>query len=95
MKKQQRRLKLIKDSDYAFTEGTTIHVNIQRLWKEAYNFPQFVNLFSQTHTHEMLHLLMTHLKPKTLLGEEKAIRKVLNEPWDAELEQIYEKMYAA
>ena len=94
VRKKFKKLKVLRDNDYAFTVGNIIHVNVQRLWKESNTFRKFAKMFATTHTHEVLHILMTQVRPKSLIGEEKSIRILLDEPWDAELEKIYEELYS-
>lgn len=91
MVKKQNAFRILKDSDYGYSQGSTIHVNIQRIWGETGNLRDFVREFNATHTHELLHVMLTPIRPKKLVGEEKVIRRLLNEPWTPSLEEFYIK----
>ena len=85
-------LKKIKDQDYGFVKNGVIAVNIERLWLETRNETKFTKEFTKTYAHELLHLLIAIAmgnKKRSNVGEEKAVRKICNEPWNKEIEAIY------
>lgn len=91
MRKKQKMLKVMKDSDYGFSVNDKIHINIQRIWEEKRSFDPFAREFASTYAHELLHIIFAPIKRKRVIGEEKVVRKMLNEPWDSSLENIYSK----
>ena len=86
-----RRLRLVRgaDEDYGFSYNNEIHINIQRIWNETRNVHHFAKEFSNTHTHELLHIIFTQVRPKRIIGEEIAIRKLLNESWNRSIAKAY------
>lgn len=91
---RKRKLRIIRDEDYGFTLGNTIHINIERLWKENPAFLAFVREFSRTHTHELLHVLFKNIRPKRLIGEEQVVHLLCEEPWDKTTQNFYGGLYA-
>lgn len=84
-------LKIIRDHDYGFSVNQTIGINVQRIWGEKRRFDSFAKEFASTYSHEVLHLLLGPIKRKRILGEEKVIRRLLNEQWDDSVEKMYAK----
>lgn len=84
-------LKLINDHDYGFSVNQTIGINIQRIWLENQRFDAFVKEFASTYNHELLHLMLGSIRRKRIIGEEKVIRRLMNEPWDDSVEKMYAK----
>ena len=86
-----KSLIVIDNEDYAFLEDNRICINIEKLWNENASFDSFVEEFTLTHTHEMIHLTLWHLdEDADAMGEEKAIRSMLGEEWNEKLEWIYQ-----
>ena len=84
--------KKIKDQDYGFVKNGIIGINIERLWLEARDEAKFVKEFAKTYAHELLHIeiaVAVGQDKRTVTGEEKAVRKLANEPWDKEIEAGY------
>ena len=88
-KRPERVFKVLNDSDYGFTEGDEIFINIQRIWEENPVEDLFAFEFGRTHTHELLHLILEPVGSR-IVWEEKIIRNILKEPWDDALEVLYE-----
>ena len=84
-------LKKIKDQDYGFVKKGIIGINIERIWLETRNETKFMREFAKTHAHELLHILIAAAanKKRSPLGEEKVVRKLCNEPWNKEIEAMY------
>ncbi len=89
MRNKVRQLVRLHDQDYGFTEKGQIFVNVQRIWEETENVIKFIDEFSKTYAHELLHQELYPIKKKFALGEEKTIRKILNEKWSKQLEKLY------
>ena len=84
-------LKKIHDQDYGFVKNGTIGINIERLWLEASSESRFIREFTKTYAHELLHIEVAKAtkKKRTVIGEEKAVRKLAKEPWNKEIEKGY------
>ncbi len=85
-------LKKIHDQDYGFVKNGTIGINIERLWLEARDEAKFIKEFAKTHAHELLHIevaVALGKKKRTIIGEEKVVRKLVKEPWNKEIEAGY------
>ena len=85
-------LKKIHDQDYGFVKNGIIGINIERLWLEASSESKFIREFAKTHAHELLHIAIAMVlgnKKRTVIGEEKAVRKLAKEPWNKEIEASY------
>lgn len=87
------RFRFIDDWDYGFTLGNTIHVNIQRLWEEEKNEDSFISRFSELYVHELLHVILGTIGRKNMMGEEKVIHLMLEEPWEPWMERRYLRDY--
>ena len=85
-------LKKIKDQDYGFVKNGVIGINIERIWLETRNESRFIREFAKTHAHELLHISIAVAiknKKRFQIGEEKVVRKLCKEPWNKEIEAIY------
>ncbi len=78
----------MKDSDYGWSEKGVIAINIERIWKEARKENKFIDEFTKTYAHELLHTLLEDLELPEL-AEEETIRAILGETWDSKLELAY------
>ncbi len=84
--------KKIKDQDYGFVKNGVIGINIERIWLEARKEAKFIREFAKTHAHELLHISIAAAvknKKRSDIGEEKAVRKLCKEPWNKEIESMY------
>ncbi|MBI2136276.1 hypothetical protein HYU06_04335 [Candidatus Woesearchaeota archaeon] len=69
-----------------------IEINIEYIWRISNDEDKFIDEFSKTYAHELIHLLMANIMHDIFeIGEEKVIRKLLHEEWDKELETYYEE----
>ena len=62
------------------------------MWLEASSESKFIREFAKTHAHELLHITIAMVlgnKKRTVIGEEKAVRKLAKEPWNEEIEASY------
>ncbi len=90
-------LRLLNGDEYGFTEGDTVHINIQKLWAASNgDFSGFTSGFALTFVHETLHILIdgeickaNPLLEVSLIAEEKIVRKLTNENWNKKLEKHY------
>ena len=91
------KLKLIKTEDnlYGFCETENIYVNIEKLWDESKirdpinTEKKFIKEFSNTYTHELLHLIIKDILTSYDYGEEKVIYRLLNEKWTKSVDNYY------
>lgn len=89
---QKRSLKILKDKEYGFSTENTIHVNIERIWKETKSSGNFTREFARTYDHELMHILLNpELKRKRVKErtEERIIRNLLREPWNSAISRGY------
>ena len=78
MHRNDRTLVVIDNEDYAFLENNVIHINIEKLWKENPSIDKFVEEFSTSHTHEMVHLTLWKMECEgEPMGEELVVRSML------------------
>jgi len=88
---------------YVDKNSYKIYVNVEKLWKEARGrtindnnaVNSFACLFSKTHTHELLHFLIGQRRRKSRkydYGEEKAIYRLLRDPWTKSISKFYEPL---
>lgn len=69
-----------------------IEINIEYIWCITKNENMFIDEFSKTYAHELIHLLITNIMHELFeVGEEKVIRNLLHEGWDKELKKYYEE----
>lgn len=69
-----------------------IEINIEYIWCITKDDDKFIDEFSKTYAHELIHLLMANIMHDLFeVGEEKAIRSLLHEEWDNELKEYYEE----
>jgi len=89
--KTYKSLAIIDNEDYAFLENNRIYINIEKLWNENPKADVFIEEFTLSHTHELLHLTLWEIdEDGDAMGEEKTIRSLLGEEWNEKLEWIYE-----
>ena len=69
-----------------------IGVNVQYIWNKTRNQNKFIKEFTQTLSHEIIHLQVgSILEDIYYVGEERSIRRLLKEKWNKQLEEWYEK----
>jgi hypothetical protein len=72
-----------------FLDGEFI-VNVEYLWNDTKSEDKFIKRFAKAYRHEFLHSLLLDIPKKYEKGEEKIIRKYIdNEKWTDELERFY------
>ena len=72
-----------------FLDGEFI-VNVEYLWKNTKNEDKFIKRFAKAYRHEFIHSLLLDVPKKYCLGEEKILRKYVdNEKWTKSLERFY------
>lgn len=72
-----------------FMDGTFI-VNVEYLWNDTKNEDEFIKRFAKAYRHELLHSLLLDVPKKYEAGEERIIRKYVdNEKWTKSLERFY------
>ena len=86
----KKALRLYRDADYAFSVVDRIAVNLELLWKDAGYFDAFSRQFSKAYNHEVLHILLSGVRNKRLVGEEKVIRRLMWERWNRSMKKAYE-----
>lgn len=86
-----RLLRRYRDADYAFSLGSKIAVNLELLWKDAGYFNAFSRQFSKAYNHEVLHIVLSGVRKKRLLGEEKVVRRMMRERWNKRMRRAYEE----
>ncbi len=91
-KKKRKMLRTLKSTDYGMVEDGSIFVNVEKIWTQGKgSFNHFVKEFNLTCTHELLHILIADQvgNSTSIVGEEKAVRNMLNEKWNKKLEKQY------
>jgi len=68
-----------------------IGVNVQYIWNNTRNQDKFIEEFTKTLTHEIIHLQVgSILEDMHYVGEERSIRRMLKEKWNKKLKEWYE-----
>ncbi len=70
-----------------------VQVNVELIWNLTQNEDKFIKIFSQTHSHELLHIIIAGIVDQLFyFKEEKIIRSILGEEWNKELAKYYKEM---
>lgn len=77
---------------FGFTDyyKAELNINIQYIWEETRNPDRFIQLFSTTYAHELLHLMIEEILDELMeYGSEKSIRAMLGEKWTKQIAKYY------
>ena len=98
MKKRKLHYEYCDDKDdlvygYSEVKDDSIHVNVQYIWKKYKCEDKFISNFCGTYDHEVLHLVINEIAPKTrhrtIYGEEKVVRMMMGERFNRKLRAYY------